>query len=37
MIRPELGDAVDAFAAVAAVVGGARAVSSLLHIVHYNS
>ena len=33
MVGPELGDAVDAFPAVAAVVGRARSVSSLLDVL----
>lgn len=33
---PELGDAVDSLPAVAAVVGGAWAVGSFLHVLHHD-
>lgn len=36
MVGPELRDAVDSLAAVAAVVGCARAVSSLGDVLHNN-
>lgn len=37
VVRPELGNAIDAFSAIAAVMRSARTVSTLLHILHNNS